>query len=280
MQGCGNDFLFVDCLQTEAIRFRPVEVRYYCDRHFGVGADGLVVLRQSEKADFAWDFFNSDGSVAQMCGNAARCAIKYYSEKNNSVETHSFETLAGIVKGRVLPAEQVEISLLPEKNYKAQYIEQVIEVEKEPIQIFRINTGVPHAVVEVKDLSTYPIDRMGRAIQRNAVFGEEGTNVTFYQRHAGNRILSTTFERGVEAETLACGTGAAAAALIYAEQYYEPLPIHVHIPGGTLDVDLSPVSQVLLLRGPVQILFSLEVESLKGDFEPIFTYTDRKKRLP
>lgn len=279
MQGCGNDFLFVDAVRASSYStFRPYEVQYYCDRHFGIGADGIVILHRSQVADIGWTFYNSDGSSAEMCGNAARCAVKYINEKYLPDETVSIETLAGVIKGRKLGDGRVEVSLLPQQNFQFNYDETVLEIDKAAFQIYITNTGVPHAVLEVKDLVTYPIARVAKAIQSHGLFKERGTNVTFFQRLVGNRIRSTTFERGVNAETLACGTGAAAAALIYSRLYAQPVPISVSVPGGELSVGVSPVSQVLLLTGPAEYVFEVEVESAPPHFERNSVYSENRPR--
>ena len=272
MQGCGNDFLFIDAIRSIPPRLNSTEIRFYCDRHFGIGADGVVVLRRSEIADLAWDFFNSDGSVAEMCGNAARCAVRYITEKYLPDETVSIETIAGVIKGRKLADNTVEVGL-SKPHFEYNYTEHILEIENNVFQLNCINTGVPHAVLEVKDLITYPINRVGRQIQSHPLFKKEGTNVTFFQRLVGNRIRSTTFERGVAAETLACGTGAAAAALVFSQTYAQPLPVNVSVPGGDLVVDVSPVSRVLLLTGPAEYVFEVDMESAPPHFEklPIFS---------
>ena len=276
MQGCGNDFLFVDSIQGIPPRFRPQEIQYYCDRHFGIGADGVVVLHRTENADVAWTFYNSDGSIAEMCGNAARCAIRYINDHYLRDETIALETHNGIIRGRKLENGQVEISLLPQRPFEFEYVEHILDIDGNVYQIYRTNTGVPHAVLEVKDLSTYPVARVGRQIQKHPLFQKEGVNVTFMQRLVANRIRSTTFERGVEAQTLACGTGAAAAALMFSRLYAQPLPINVSVPGGDLVVDLSPVSRVLLLTGPAEYVFDIEVESAPPHFERISHFGDNR----
>ncbi|MBY0371509.1 diaminopimelate epimerase [bacterium] len=272
MQGCGNDFLFLDSIQGIPPRFRPTEIQYYCDRHFGIGADGIVVLHRSENADVAWTFYNSDGSIAEMCGNAARCAIRYVSERYLPDETVSLETHNGVVKGRKLESDQVEVALLPQQPFDFEYTEHILEIDKNVFQVYCTNTGVPHAVLEVKDLMTYPIARIGKLVQGHALFAKHGTNVTFFQRLVANRIRSTTFERGVEAETLACGTGAAAAALVFSRIYAQPLPVNVSVPGGDLVVDLSPVSRVLLLQGPAKYVYDIEVDSAPSIFERVTVF--------
>jgi diaminopimelate epimerase len=278
MQGCGNDFLFVDAIKTIARGFTASEVRFYCDRHFGVGADGLVVLRKGESTDVVWDFYNSDGSEAEMCGNAARCAVRYVSERYLPDEVVSIETKAGVIKGRLLSGNQVEVALT-QKNFEFQYTEHILEIEGNVYQVFCTNTGVPHAVLEVKDLVTFPIARVGRQIQAHPLFKKEGTNVTFFQRLVANRVLSTTFERGVEGETLACGTGAAAAALVFSKTYAEPLPVNVTVPGGELKVDLSPMSRVLLLSGPAEYVFEVEVENAPVHFERLSVFSEGRNRV-
>jgi diaminopimelate epimerase len=275
MQGCGNDFLITDGIHGEAPEFKPSEVAFLCDRHFGIGADGLVVLKKSEHADVAWSFYNSDGSVAEMCGNAARCVVRYVSEKYLPGETVSLETMVGVVKGRLLSKEEVEISLLPQKDFEFHHEEHVLDLGTGVFQVYSTNTGVPHAVLEVKSLSGYPIEEVGAKIQSHPIFQPKGTNVTFFERFGGKRIFATTYERGVNAETLACGTGAAAAALVFCELYLETPAIHVGVPGGELQVDFSPVSRVLLLRGKAEYVYDIEIEYLESNFEPRIPYGKR-----
>jgi diaminopimelate epimerase len=279
MQGCGNDFLFLDAIRmTTPPRFRPYEVQYFCDRHFGVGADGVVVLHRSDVADVGWTFYNSDGSAAEMCGNAARCAIRYVNEKYLPDETVSLETASGVVKGRKLTDNRVEVALVQQKPFQFEYHEMVLEIDNQAFQIYITTVGVPHAVLEVKNLITYPIARVGKLIQAHPAFKERGTNVTFWQKLVANRIRSTTFERGVGAETLACGTGAAAAALVFSQLYAQPLPVNISVPGGELTVDLSPVSQALLLTGPAETVFEVEVESAPPHYERQAVFSENRPR--
>jgi diaminopimelate epimerase len=279
MQGCGNDFLFLDAIRmTTPPKFRPYEVQYFCDRNFGVGADGIVVLHRSEVADVGWTFYNSDGSQAEMCGNAARCAIRYINEKYLPDETVSLETLSGVVKGRKLADGRVEVSLVQQRPFVFEYQEMILEIEKQAFQLYTTTVGVPHAVLEVKDLITYPIVRVGKLIQSHAAFKERGTNVTFWQKLVANRIRATTFERGVAAETLACGTGAAAAALGVAQLYAQPLPVNVSVPGGELTVDLSPISQALLLTGPAEHIFDVDIESAPPHYERQAVFSENRPR--
>jgi diaminopimelate epimerase len=278
MQGCGNDFLIMDYFGTDPMDLRPNEIRFLCDRHFGFGADGLVVLCGSEVAHAAWKFFNSDGSEAEMCGNAARCVIRLLAEKHYPSETAplSLETKAGIIRGRKMDDQSIEITLHPESGMKFESEQKIIKTEKDVFEGYFINTGVPHFVLEVKDLYSYPIDEVGALFVKHEAFQPSGTNVTFFQRVVGPRIRSTTFERGVEKETLACGTGVAAAAIIYSELYLQAMPIEVNVPGGDLTVDISPVSKMLLLRGPAEYVFSGECSEIPQNFEERFQYGAKK----
>ena len=154
MQGCGNDFLFLDFLGSDDMtEFRKNEVRFLCDRHFGVGADGFVILRPPRHPEHsaAWNFFNSDGSVAEMCGNAARCAMRFLAEKIGLGEgVLSLETSAGVIKGQVIDDKICEITMFSEGDLKFDYTEKVLSTEKNVFTAFCINTGVsdhPHCAV-------------------------------------------------------------------------------------------------------------------------------------
>ncbi len=279
MHGCGNDFLIIDYLGAHAPEFFPSEIAYLCDRHYGLGADGFVVLYEAKDVHAAWHFYNSDGSRAEMCGNAARCVIKYLAEQHYPGEVPiSLYTDIGIIKGKLMEDNPniVEITLAPNSIKKFEYEQKLVVAGENSFDVYCVNTGVPHAVIEVKDISTYPILDVGKRLLKHPVFGEAGTNVTFFQRVVGQKIKATTYERGVEHETFACGTGVAAAAMVYSELFLQPFPIEVEAPGGVLSVDMSPVSKMLLLRGPAEFVYTVELEGIPRNFEKPFLYSDRK----
>lgn len=261
MHGAGNDFVFVDALASaagEEPAFSPDDARRLCDRRFGIGADGFAVLHGTalETADVAWTFFNSDGSRAEMCGNAARCAVRLVVDRG-AVKTAAkggpvrLQTPAGVVEGRVLSAGLVEISM-PVPPTVA-FGEKSIKTDDGVHRLLTVNTGVPHAVIEVTDLATYPVARVGSALVGHAAFAPAGTNVTFFQRLVGSEILSTTFERGVEEETFACGTGVTAAALAFHEVHGKAFPVSVRVPGGELEVDVRDGR--VWLKGPAAYVY-------------------------
>jgi len=279
MHGCGNDFIIIDYIGVQAPDFFPSEITYLCDRHYGLGADGFVVLYEEKDVHAGWRFFNSDGSPAEMCGNAARCVIKYLAERHYPNEVPiSLRTDVGIIKGKVMEENPqiVEITLSPVALKDFEYEQKLVVAGENSFDVYCINTGVPHAVIEVRDIATYPILDVGRKLLKHPVFGEAGTNVTFFQRLVGSKIKATTFERGVEHETFACGTGVAAAAIIYSELFLQPFPIEVEAPGGVLEVDVSPVSKMLLLRGSAEHVYTLELEHIPRNFEKPVLYSDRK----
>lgn len=284
MEGCGNDFVFIDAIRGRGINsLNANQVQQICDRHFGVGADGVVILSEGQGAHAQWKFYNSDGSKAEMCGNAARCAILFLGDRyfpNENVI--SIQTLSGIVKGKKLGPNLAEVAMVSKQNPQYRYSDKTVVIEDMgPIRTYFIDTGVPHVVVEVDSLKDYPILKVGALIRSNPIFGRQGTNVTFFQKSTNNIISATTYERGVENETLACGTGAVAAASIFSELYLQPLPLLVKVPGGELTVDMSPISKIALLRGAAHYVF--EGEYPLGETSQYVTtnrYSDRKIEVP
>ena len=280
MHGCGNDFLVLDYMKEEdPVPMKKLEVEYLCDRNFGVGADGLVILSKSMHAAAKWRFYNSDGSSAEMCGNAARCAIRFLSDHYfPEEELLSIETDVGIIKGKKLDNDGLtEITLMPGGgDNQLEPIEHTLRFNDDALRVYSINTGVPHAVIEVPDIKAYPILEVRKFLRSHSVFGAGGTNVTYYQKLVGQQLLSTTFERGVEGETFACGTGAAAAAVVYAQLYMQPLPVVVTVPGGELTVDMSPVARRLLLRGPAEYVTEVLMEDLYQGYEKRNLFSKRE----
>lgn len=278
MQACGNDFLLLDSMNHETPVFHPTEVAWVCDRHYGIGADGFVVLAAGKTAHAEWTFYNSDGSQADMCGNAARCAILYLQLKYFPNHTPiSIQTRAGIIRGRCLDKRTVELAMFSLQEEGREVYQKILPVGDDNFQVNTIDTGVPHAVIEVKDIYTYPIREIGKKLVKHPAFGTKGSNITFFQRLVGNRIRSTTFERGVEDETLACGTGVAAAAMVFSQNYLQQFPIEVITPGGNLFVDSSPVSHMLLLIGPAEFVFEVNVEDLLRNFERPYLFSEGKR---
>ena len=205
MVASGNDFAVI---RGSRLRLSQLAKRI-CDRRFGAGADGLLVLDKSKRADIRMRIFNADGSEAQMCGNGARCAA-YYLRKNKL----TLETKAGVLAALV-SGENVKIKLSCLSKIKPKIS---LNICGRLVRADFMNTGVPHAVIFVQGLEKLDIGALGRIVRYHKIFSPRGTNADFVEVVGRNTIKVRTYERGVEGETLACGTGCAASALIFASK--------------------------------------------------------------
>ncbi len=212
MVASGNDFVIVDN-RGNKIKNPTALAKKICDRKYGIGADGLLLLEKSGLADIKMRIFNADGSEAEMCGNGARC-VAFWLSKNLKPRTQNprIETKVGIIESYINNGD-VKIKLTNPRDLK---LDIPLQVNKRNIKINFIDTGVPHAVIFVEGLKDIDVDEIGQAIRYHHKFSPRGTNVDFVEVLKDNLIAIRTYERGVEDETLACGTGSVAAALIFA----------------------------------------------------------------
>ena len=204
MVASGNDFVVVE---NDSLSAKSV-----CNRKFGIGADGLLVLGKSRVADVKMRIFNSDGSEASMCGNGARCTALFVARKSVHPKKVSIESKAGIIKAEV-SKDLVRIRLTEPKVLN---LDIPIKVSGRLLRVNFINTGVPHAVIFVAGIDKIYVDNIGREVRYHRRFAPAGTNVNFVEVLGRDAIKIRTYERGVEGETLACGTGSTAAALVFA----------------------------------------------------------------
>lgn len=231
MSGCGNDFILIDNRSGRWNEFaNPAFVRAVCREKLSVGADGLIFIETSDTADFKWRFYNSDGSLPEMCGNGARCAARFAVLNGIAPETLTFETLAGIIHARVT-GSVVKTQLSPPRDLR---LGQVLEVAGATLAVHSINTGVPHAVIFSDDLDAVPVKELGAKIRFHGHFQPAGTNVNFVNIAGDGAVHIRTYERGVEGETLACGTGSVAAALVAIALGRAASPVTVKTRGGEL----------------------------------------------
>jgi diaminopimelate epimerase len=212
MNGSGNDFIIIDnrqqILPLEDARLFASRV---CRRKVSTGADGLILVEDSSEAtDFQWRFFNSDGSVAEMCGNGSRCVARFAYEQGICGPEMVFGTMAGIIRAAV-HGTRVKVTLPVPTELKLSY---GIELAQGPLVISSVNTGVPHVVIPETDLENADVDALGREIRFHPTFSPAGTNVNFVSSEPGGALKIRTYERGVEGETLSCGTGTVAAAVV------------------------------------------------------------------
>lgn len=205
MAASGNDFVVLE-FATSRVRDLNRLAKKLCERKNGIGADGLLLIEKSEKADLKMRIFNPDGNEVQMCGNGARC-VAFWSK----LKSLKIETKAGIIEANVNKTK-VKIKLTDPKGIKLDF---PIEINNRPLRVNFINTGVPHVVVFVEGLRKIDVVNIGRELRYHKRFLPAGTNADFFEIFKDNYIGVRTYERGVENETLACGTGAAASAIVH-----------------------------------------------------------------
>lgn len=266
MSAAGNDFIIIDNRQ-HILDAKPAKewAQTICRRKVSVGADGLILIEDSKKADFKWRFFNADGSEAEMCGNGGRCIARFAHLKGIASFKLTFETLAGIIKAEVLE-ESVKLQLPLPKNLTC---DRNLLVEEKNYLVNSITVGVPHAVIFVDDLQNFQVVELGKKIRFSEHFKPAGTNVNFVRIKDDSMIAVRTYERGVEDETLACGTGAVASALIANEKTGLKSPVSVQTQGGeVLTVHFTKDNQTLtdvFLEGRANLIYEGELypETLK-----------------
>ncbi len=261
MNGAGNDFVVVDN-RSKSIRLTPEQIVRICDRHRGVGADGLMlwIPSVSGKADWAWDFYNSDGSMGEMCGNGARCFARFVQKHTGTKEGFTFETGAGIIRAD-FKGERVTVNLTSPQDLR---LNEQVPLRDGAQTIHSLNTGVPHAVLFVADADQAMVMQHGPEIRRHAHYAPRGTNVNFVQLLGPGKIRVRTYERGVEGETLACGTGVSAAAMITARLHKLGSPVKVQVQGGDeLEVSFEEKDgrfSNVKLTGPADFAFEGKIE--------------------
>ena len=258
MNGAGNDFVIVDNRQG-MLSLSSGDIRRLCDRHRGIGADGLLAVELSlSGADFRMRYYNADGSEADMCGNGARCFAKFAARLLPGERTElSFDTPAGLIRAK-FSGGLVAINMSEPRDLREPANLEVAGLGT--CQVHFLNTGVPHAVVFVGDVGTVDLAQSGASLRWNPAFAPQGANANFAQTLSPGNLVLRTFERGVEGETLACGTGVCAAALLHHLATGAPPPVSVRVRGGeTLEVGFEVSSSDtpgnVTLKGPADFVF-------------------------
>jgi diaminopimelate epimerase len=259
MSGTGNDFVIIDNRTLGIPLAEQADLaRKICRRMFSVGADGLFFIEESTVADFGWNFYNADGSVAEMCGNGSRCAARFAFRHGIAGKKMKFATLAGIIEAEIGEEEAVvRVRMTPPHDFR---LGLSLIIGNEERAVGYVDTGVPHAVIFV-DSDDVPVNTWGRTVRFHQLFEPRGANANFVRLLPDGRLKVRTYERGVEAETMACGTGAVAAALIAAVQKRVESPVEVITSGGemlTILFDLfdGPVADNVFLQGPTRLVCS------------------------
>ncbi|MCU0332103.1 MAG: diaminopimelate epimerase [Ignavibacteriaceae bacterium] len=268
MSGAGNDFVFIDKKQNDWLQINTDLVQKLCDRRNGVGADGLITIADSSTHNFVMNYYNADGSTGSLCANGARCAILFASESGRLKDDKAEFISNGVeYKGEVISESEIKFYLNPPKKIKYNF---KVKAGRKLINAHFADTGSPHVVIDISEteaffnsLDNIPVEMLGREIRNLPEFSPGGANVNFIDVKDG-ALNIRTYERGVEAETLACGTGSVAAALIcfVTKKLFVPVKI---IPKSNenllvnFDVENSKVRN-LSLTGPAKVIFTGEIK--------------------
>ncbi|MDA0989432.1 MAG: diaminopimelate epimerase [Verrucomicrobia bacterium] len=255
MQGAGNDFVLVDDRNQSFPAQETDWLRQIGSRRLGVGCEGIILIQPSREADFRMRFFNPDGSEVDMCGNGARCVARLAHEIGAAQSSMSIETQAGRLRADV-KGHTVRLGMTNPFDWN---MEGLVTVADASLAYASVNSGVPHVVVGVDDLDGTDVVGLGRAIRRHVDFAPQGTNANFIAITGPHSLRIRTYERGVEDETLACGTGIVASALIAARQGDVAAPVKVLAKSGdTLIVDFRLTdtgAENVTLEGPAEHVF-------------------------
>ena len=263
MHGAGNDFVMIDN-RSGAVSLTPEHIAALCHRRFGIGADGVLLLQQPEdpaRSDARMVYFNADGSRAEMCGNGARCFTAFaLAHGVGTPERLRFVTDAGPMTALVRDGE-ITIAMTPPKDLR---LAETIPLKSGPAVVHHVNTGVPHAVKFVPDVRAVDIRPEGAELRFHPAWGPKGANANFAQVRAGAPVLVRTYERGVEDETLACGTGVTAVGILAHLVHGAPLPVKIQVAGGdVLTVNFERRGDAIAnvtLTGPAAVVFQGEIE--------------------
>ena len=246
-EGAGNDFILID----DRASFFPTEnlalIEELCHRHFGIGADGVILLQNDLVADFRMRIFNSDGSEAEGCGNGTRCFVRFLEDLGLPRKCYRIS-----VGSKILIADFQGDAIRVEMGAVSECQSHSIDGR----EIHFVDSGVPHAVWFVPDVEQIPLHEVGPILRRHSLFMPRGVNVNIATLEKEGCVRVRTFERGVEGETLACGTGATAVAAIGAKVYGWKSPVRIRYAGGDLDIQFDSALQRIWMAGPARKVFS------------------------
>jgi len=252
LSGAGNDFIVIDNRDL-SIHLSPEQINKLCTRRTGIGADGLILIEPSTEHDFSMKYHNADGFPGSMCGNGGRCAAYFaYSIgiPASPVNAYTFDADSNRYEAWITGTETVRLQMQMPENFRN-------NIEIEGVLCHSVNTGSPHALIFTSELATVNVTEIGRTIRHRTDIFPGGTNVNFIEMTSTNSLSIRTFERGVEDETLACGTGAVAAALMSRRLgKISGTEAHVKVQSGdTLEVCFSDTMEKVFLTGPAKIVY-------------------------
>ena len=274
MEGIGNDYVYVNCFQEKVKDPRRVAVKV-SDRHYGIGSDGLILIKPSDVADFCMDMYNADGSQSEMCGNGIRCVAKYVYDYGLTDQTSiSVETLAGI-KYLDLKIEDGKVAMvtvnmgqpelipakIPVKSDKEILVNEPVTVGGREYKMTCVSMGNPHCIVFVEDTEAFPLEEIGPLFENHAIFPNR-VNAEFIQILDRKTVNMRVWERG-SGETLACGTGACASAVACILNDLTDEEITLHLLGGDLLVRWDREKNLVYMTGPATVVFDGEIADEK-----------------
>lgn len=272
MQGIGNDYVYVDCTKENKIE-NPAELsKKVSNRHFGIGSDGLILIENSNVADFKMAIYNADGSQAEMCGNGIRCVAKFVFDKGLiNKENITIETLAGIKqlklstengkvkKVRVDMGEPIlEAKKIPVISYKNPVIDLQLQAADKTFTATCVSMGNPHAITFVNNVEEFDVEKYGKILEIKKEFPKH-SNIEFVELIDKNNIKMRVWERG-SGETLACGTGSCASVVACILNNKTERKVNVHLLGGTLEIEWNKQNNHVYMEGPAEIVFEGEIE--------------------
>lgn len=274
MQGTGNDYIYIDCTKEDILKpdeIAPFAIRF-SDRHFGIGSDGVILIKPSDKGDFFMDMYNADGSRGKMCGNGIRCVAKYLYDKGLTGKTDlAIETLSGVKQisitvenGKAVSVTVnmgrpiLETELIPVLWSDKNLFNEAIAVGGKLYNITAVSMGNPHAVVYVKDVETLPLDKMGPLFEKHKLF-PESVNTEFVEILDRTHLRMRVWERG-SGETMACGTGACATVVASVINGFSDRKATVILNGGELSISWREDTGDVIMEGPAEISFEGEVD--------------------
>ena len=258
MEGAGNDFVVLD-FTNEVLSLSPEQIRKLSDRHFGVGADQILIVEKARQpgVDFRYRIFNADGAEVEQCGNGARCFAKFVRARGLSAKRElRVETLGGVIVPRLEDDGEVSVDMGP-PVVEAPLLHKLV-VAGETVELTLLSMGNPHAVQLVAEIERAPVTTQGPAIERHARFPDR-VNAGYMQVRDRHRVALRVWERGA-GETLACGTGACAAAVAGILRGLLASPVAVQARGGTLTVSWAGGDNAVWMKGPARSVFQGEIE--------------------
>lgn len=271
MEGLGNDYVYVNCFEETVENPEQLALKV-SDRHFGIGSDGLILIKPSDVADFCMDMYNADGSRSEMCGNGIRCVAKYVYDKGLTDKNNiSVETLAGI-KYLDLKVENGKVSMvtvnmgapelipakIPVKSDKDILVSEPVTVNGEEYKMTCVSMGNPHCVVFVEDTKNFPLEKVGPLFENHELFPNR-INAEFIQILDRKTVNMRVWERGT-GETLACGTGACASTVACILNGLTDEEITLHLLGGDLQVRWDREENLVYMTGPATVVFDGEID--------------------